>query len=353
MSLLNQMLNDLEKRQTTTEAGQALPKDVLHSSSAKKGPVLLWVLVGAVVAVGALVWSSQKKPDAHPPALQVAAVNAPKADQAPAKPEAVAAPKDQASAPAAPAASVATSTSEAKVKVMEEQAKPAKIAMADEKAPKDSTEELKRDKPAPKATADQAPSFKIVRPQQKSDNFFKQAISLIQQSRAKEAQDALRSAIDASPANYNARQLLAELLVGADRNAEAADLLREGLDISPGHSGFSLALARLQVAAGAKDEAISTLEQGMNSAGNDADYHAYYAALLQDKGRNAEAIQHYIIALRSNPSMPNWLIGVGISLQAENKLNDAAEAYQRAIDTGELSVEVAKFAEQQLNQILP
>ena len=49
--------------------------------------------------------------------------------------------------------------------------------------------------------------------------------------------------------------------------------------------------------------------------------------------------------------MPNWLIGVGISLQAENKLNDADLAFQRALDTGELSPEVAQFANQQLRQI--
>jgi hypothetical protein len=35
-------------------------------------------------------------------------------------------------------------------------------------------------------------------------------------------------------------------------------------------------------------------------------------------------------------------------LQATDKKNDAAEAFQRAIDTGELSSEVVQFAEQQL-----
>ena len=161
----------------------------------------------------------------------------------------------------------------------------------------------------------------------------------------------MRQAIDINPTNYSARKLLAELLVDTGRNAEAEALLLDGLEILPGDGGFSMVLARLQVANGAKEEALSTLEQGMSSAGYDAEYHAFVAALLQDKGRHAEAIEHYIIALRSNPSMPDWLLGVGISLQAENKINDAAAAFQRAIDTGELSVEVVQFANQQLKHI--
>jgi MSHA biogenesis protein MshN len=72
---------------------------------------------------------------------------------------------------------------------------------------------------------------------------------------------------------------------------------------------------------------------------------------LQEQGHHDEAIKHYITALRSNPSMPNALIGVGVSLRAQNKMNDAAEAFQRAIDTGELTPEVAQFAAQQLKQI--
>ena len=379
MSLLNTMLNDLEKRQATVGAEQSLPKNIF-APARKSFSIPLLLLVVAVAGVGVLAWINYQKPGTLPPVVQVAAVNnlpkanpvivkpAPATENAPlpsppapvtqAAPEAVSKPSappaviQQATKPEVAAVRKGSASTQAgNTKVAEAQAatKPVAPAVANEKATKDAAVEPKHDKP--KALADQAPSFKVMRPQQQSDNFYRQAISLVQQSRVPEAQNTLRQAIDTNPANHGARQLLAELLIDAGRNAEAAALLRDGLEISPGHSSFSIALARLQVANGAKEEALSTMEQGLPSAGNDAEYHAFIAALLQNQGRNTEATQHYITALRSNPSMPSWLIGVGISLEAENNMNDAAAAFQRALDTGELSIEVAQFADQQLKQI--
>ena len=381
MSLLNTMLNDLEKRQATVGAEQSLPKNIF-SPARKTFSIPLLLLVVAVAGIGVLALISYQKPGTLPPVVQVAAVNnlpkvnpvsvkpAPAAENAPlpspptpvaqaapdaaskpsvppvaiqqaAKPEAAAVHKEPASTQAA------TSIPTGNKKVAAAAATKPATPIANETA--DTAVTPKRDKP--KTLADQAPSFKVIRPQQQSDNFYRQAISLVQQSRAPEAQNALRQAVNTNPANHGARQLLVELLIDAGRNEEATTLLRDGLEISPGHSSFSMALARLQVANGAKEEALSTMEQGLHSAGNDAEYHAFIAALLQGQGRNAEATQHYITALRSNPSMPSWLIGVGISLEAENNMNDAAAAFQRALDTGELSVEVAQFADQQLKQI--
>lgn len=166
-----------------------------------------------------------------------------------------------------------------------------------------------------------------------------------------DAQDALRQSLGANSANHSARQLLAGLLVESGRNVEASTLLRDGLIMAPGHSGFSMALARLQMTGGSKDEALATLQSGLTTAGDEADYNAFYAALLQRTGRHEEAIKHYIIALRSDPVMPTWLIGVGVSLKQQRNMSDAAEAFQRAINTGQLTPEVEQFAREQLKQI--
>jgi MSHA biogenesis protein MshN len=206
-------------------------------------------------------------------------------------------------------------------------------------------------KPEPRSLDGQPQTVKIVSPKQRSENFYRQAISLLQQSRLTEAKQTLKQAIGADAANHDARLLLAELLVDANNNSEAAALLRNGLELAPGDSGLSMALARVQVANAAKGQALATLEQGLPNAGDNPEYHAFVAALMQTQGRHDEAAQHYITALRSDPSMPNWLVGAGISLQAGNQMRDAAEAFQRAIDTGELTVEVAQFAGQQLKWI--
>ncbi len=196
-------------------------------------------------------------------------------------------------------------------------------------------------------SSDRTASFKTVSPQQRSDNYYRQALTLLQQSRDDEAKQALQQALEGHASNHPARQLLAELLADTGRNAEAEALLREGLSLAPGNIGFGMTLAQMQ-AVGDLAAAVATLKQGLKAAGDDAAYHAMLAALLLKQGQHAEAIPHYITALRSNPMMSNWLIGAGISMQAENKWDDADAAFQRALDIGELSDEVAQFVSEQL-----
>ena len=206
-------------------------------------------------------------------------------------------------------------------------------------------------KPERSLPASRTVGIKSVNPKQQSANLYRDAVVMVQEGHLTDAQAALTQALDANPANHSARQMLADLLVDAGRRREATALLSNGLGLAPGHSGFCMALARLHLAAGAKQEAFAILQQGLSNAGDDGEYHGFFAALLQTFGRHEEATKHYLIGLRSDPSMPTWLVGIGISLRAQKKVVDAAEAFQRALDTGELSTEVADFARQQIDQI--
>lgn len=205
----------------------------------------------------------------------------------------------------------------------------------------------------PAAPAASIQSFKQVNTQQRSENLYREAILLVRQGQVLVAHDRLRQALEAYSANQGARQMLAGLLMDSGRYQEAELLLQAGLKLGPANPDLPMQLARAQVAGGKNTEALATLEQGLPTAGDAADYHAFYAALLQKQGRHDQAVSHYITALRSDPMQPNWLIGAGISLRATNRLNDAAEAFQRAISSGELTPQVAEFASQQLSQIGP
>jgi MSHA biogenesis protein MshN len=350
-------------------------------------PLILIALAIAIVVAGFMVWNKSRKPAgqaptapvapvatvnatapaaapgvapaapvvpaASPVAVPVAApVAAPvSAPTAPAVVAAVAAPPAEPTTPAAKPAPMPLPAKSAKAAVEPPVAKPVINADPPKTTKPESTTVARAEKAEPKAVSAKEVSFIVVSPKQRSDNLYRQAVTLMQESHSAEAQDALRQSLAANSLNHSSRQLLAGLLVEAGRNMEAAAVLREGLAQAPGHSGYSMALARLQITGGSKDDALATLERGLASAGDDPDYHAFYAALLQRVNRHEEATKHYITALRSDPSMPKWLIGVGVSLQAQSNTTDAAEAFQRALDTGELSAEVAQFATQQLKLI--
>ena len=206
-------------------------------------------------------------------------------------------------------------------------------------------------KTAEKSNMDNVSIGKQIRPDQKSANFYRQAINRLQQGRVAEAQANLVQALDANQANQEARQMLAGLLVDNNRNDEAKATLVAGLSITPEQSDFRIALARLQVEAGDRAGALNTLDQGLIYAKNNADYQSFYATLLQRAERHVDAIEHYMSALSVNNNATNSLIGLGISLQAIGKLENAQEAFTRAQSSTTLSPELSLFVEQRLKQI--
>jgi MSHA biogenesis protein MshN len=201
------------------------------------------------------------------------------------------------------------------------------------------------------STIDSAATGKQIRPEQKSGNLYHQALSNLQQGRVAEAQEALTQALEANPANQEARQTLAGLLLDNKRNDEARTILATGLTIAPEQSNFRMVLARLQVEAGDRSGALSTLEQGQMYAKNNADYQSFFATMLQRADRHEEAISHYNTSLSLNSGSASSLIGLGISLQALGKLTHAQDAYMRAQSLASISPELSQFVDQQLKQI--
>jgi MSHA biogenesis protein MshN len=202
-----------------------------------------------------------------------------------------------------------------------------------------------------KLSSDHLSTGKEINPDQKSRNYYSQAISNLKQGRVSEAQTNLAQALEANPANQEARQTLAGLLLDNKRNDEAKATLVAGLAITPEQPDFRIALARIQVESGDRAAALSTLEQGAGSAKNNADYQGFFATLLQRADRHDEAIEHYLSAVSQGASTPSTLVGLGISLQAVGKLENAKEAFSRAQTSSTLTPELSVFVEQRLKQI--
>jgi MSHA biogenesis protein MshN len=141
------------------------------------------------------------------------------------------------------------------------------------------------------------------------------------------------------------------LLVDGQHADEASKSLKNGLVLSPMQSSISMTLARLQLESGDIKSARDNLEAGLPYAGEEASCQAFYAAFLQRDVEHDSAIKHYLIALRAAPSTPNWLVGIGISLQTLGRLNDATTAYPRARDTAQPAPPLGQFVESRLREI--
>jgi len=190
--------------------------------------------------------------------------------------------------------------------------------------------------------------LKQVSPQQRADGEYHKGVQAQRQGRVPEAVAAYEAALQADAQHEAARLALAGLLQENGKPDAAEHVLQEGLYLKPLRLSYAMALARLQLARDRLDQALSTLASHLAEAEGNADYHAFYAALLQREQRHKEAITHYEIALQRSPQNGVWRVGYAISLQALERREDAKLAYQQALATRTLSPELTAFVQQKL-----
>lgn len=346
MSLINQMLQDLEQRRADGGTPAAQVRAV--SRLTRSNVTLRWVamaLIVAIAAAGGGYWLANRQsghslgaPAPAPLVMPPVAAPVPVAEPAPVPLSSVLQMDSQLSQLPVP--------SEKPVKPMLPPVQatiPAAIS-----APPPSA-----DKPA-RATKELPPAefnkeIKQTSPQQRAENAYRQAYASLQQGRMGEAEEGLRQVLQIDPRHAAARQGLAALLVESKHLDRAEQVLQQGLELQPGHTGYAMTLARVQVERGDVAAALATLQRNPPNAEN-AEYHGFLAALLQRAERHKEAIEHYQSALNLNPAAGQWLLGLGISLQADNQTAKAAEIFRRAKQSN-ISPELKAFAEQRLKQV--
>ncbi|OGB23040.1 MAG: hypothetical protein A3I66_08460 [Burkholderiales bacterium RIFCSPLOWO2_02_FULL_57_36] len=199
--------------------------------------------------------------------------------------------------------------------------------------------------------ANVAKQIKEITPHQRAEEEYRRATVLLDQGKNSESMAALERALQLDPQHSVARQTLAGLLLEAKRPDEAIRKLQNGLNVDKNHPALAMMLARLQVDKGELRPAVETLQRTLPYAVERADYQAFLAALLQRESRHKEASEHYLLALRKSPQNGLWWMGIAISLQADNRLGEARDAFGRAKASNNLSPELLAFVDERLNQL--
>ena len=353
MSLINKMLQDLDARGTQGAGPQAAEiRPVARPERRLPLPVLLVSLCSAL-ALGAGGYAAlkffQNRAAAPAPAVKVAAepMPAPKPviPAAPVVPD-VPAPVAEVKPEPEPAKPVApVEVKPAKVKVKPVAAKP-KQEVA-KKAP------AKRVLPAAavKKAAVPAKPLAQIRPPPKplAADQYRVALARMSEGRVTEAIASLEQTLRTDPRHEGARQTLVGLLIENGRHDDAMRHLQAALALDVRQPSMAVLLARLQIERGGNG--IDTLMRSLPAAAGKPDYHAFLAGALQRAGRHGEAAEQYMAALRTSPQNGVWLMGLGISLMAEHRNADAAEAFKRAKASGNLSAQLQNFVERKLNQL--
>ena len=388
MSLINQMLQDLDARRSAQGAGSVLPNDVypLPKRQPSRLPVVLGSVALLVLAGGFALYQWQAMTQAVAPVVSsVPVVVAPAA--VPDQPALRAAPpvlaSDNTVQPVPPASTEPTSEPaardvEAPLRLADSigplaEKKPAtKTAASDVAAArpapavnKPSAEPGKTESvdpsspiPAPAVTAlpeAGKPGKPLIEktdavgsPRERAEAEYRRAIVAVNQGRVGEALEGLRHALRQDGFHVASRQLLVKLLLEAKSPEEAMQVLQDGLQGQPAQLGWAMSLARLQFDRGDLAGAWQTLDYSLPAAGSNPDYQGFAAHLLQRLGRNREAAECYLAATRLSPGDGRWWLGLGLALEAEGHATDAREAFQRARQSGNLGAELISLIERKL-----
>ena len=367
MSVINQVLSDLEKRGATALPGGAGIRAT--PTQPKQGLLLATVAVCVVSLVVAGLWWNREKIFSAPPPLSP-----------PLPITAAPAPAD-----AAPAENIISTSDNVDTETTSEHAVEPSMRLSFELSsiplpsnnvsrlpPKEKTvaastvvskpvqstdKPVQPSKPAaklvtnPTSTAKAEAQIKQFSTQQLQENEFRRATSLVQQGRSNEAYTAYETLLQRDASYDAARQAMVAIHLDNKRNADAERLLQEGLQNNIKNSGFAMLLARLQVERGALPLALETLHKTLPYAERQADYQAFIAALLQRQNNHLEAINHYQTAVQLTPNSGVWLMGLGISLNALKRNEEARDAFRRALNTGSLSADLQGFVEQRLKEL--
>lgn len=188
-------------------------------------------------------------------------------------------------------------------------------------------------------------------PVERAESEFRRAALLLERGRVADAEDALRSALEADPSHRPARQTLIALHIEQGRIEDARRHLQEGLVLHPGYAPFSVALARIYVDRGEHLPALDVLDSARSGGQDSADYHAMRGAVLLRIGRHAEAAEAYRAALNVGAQTGASWIGLGVSLDAAGRGAEAAEAFRRGIASGALTDDLRAYAEQRIRQL--
>lgn len=378
MSLINQMLQDLDKRRASSHEREVLPNNVRVLPQSAKPRMRWWIPAagGALVVAAAASWFllrptpvaldvSTKAPAAPP--VVVAAPQSPAAPVVAPPPIATAAviaadppgpSKPTSAPPVQPEPRVAVAEPEPP-RMAPAQPEPARTALPSPvdgpraASPRRSSAPVQAR--AEETSARAAPQIdkrtQQLTPPQLAENEYRSGTTLLSQGRGAEAQQKFRLALQQHADHVGARQALFGLLLEAKKTGEAEQLLQEGLQMNVHQAGFAMALARMQVDRGDTPAAVVTLQKSAPSAVGSPDYLAFLAALLQRQSRHVEAVDHYTAALAMAPNSGVWQMGMGISLQALGRTAEARDAFRRAQASRALNPELQAFVGDRLRQL--
>ncbi|WP_037459425.1 tetratricopeptide repeat protein [Shewanella sp. HN-41] len=158
-------------------------------------------------------------------------------------------------------------------------------------------------------------------------------------------------ALNFDPSLHEARKQLAALYYGQGQLHDAAQVLQQGWLLYPQEFELTLLLARVQQAMGDTELALASLANIPDSHVLARQKWLAQSDLAQKQGQFTLAEQAYRQLLQLEPQQGKWWMGLGYALDSQQQFVQASQAYHSALSHPGLSMQATAFIEQRLNQL--
>lgn len=159
----------------------------------------------------------------------------------------------------------------------------------------------------------------------------------------------LRQALEQDPSHFMARETLAAVLYRAGRLDEAKQVLRGGISETSAPLPLRKILARILLDQGEPEEAALALVQGGTpTVVQETEFHQLLAAIYQRTGQFTAAAQTYKQMLGVDRKNGVWWLGLGLALESGRSFPEAKEAYRTALEDPSLQPGLEDFVRSRL-----
>ncbi|MEQ6886069.1 hypothetical protein [Salicola sp. Rm-C-2C1-2] len=361
MSLLNDALRDLEKREGGDGSGQESIPEGLSAASAPASSSWRWILgVAAVlvaVAAGAGFWwwgisDSHSGRGGAVPALDPEPLIRTVSPE-PGNWERQTADKaDQEVAPAGSGQDGETESAQTTAALADKAENTAEADSPDDGEPSPSqpsapdSGEAAVAEPSDSETATESTTVRELTPAEKDRRLSRELETLLADGRVAEAKEQLNQRVTQDSKMPRSRAVMARYSL--ERGDHGATLQWLPEQVVATSSQLRLLRARVALARKGRASALEWLEAEPPGPGTMPAYHTMMAALYQQVGDHQAAAEQWAALIETDDSNARWWAGLGIAMESRGRNERARAAYSRALSLPGLAPQLRQYIEQRL-----
>lgn len=176
----------------------------------------------------------------------------------------------------------------------------------------------------------------------------KQARDLLREGESYRAQSLLETFVDDNPGAPRSTRLLATLWLNQERFASADELLQSLVAQYPDDIEARILRARSLMAQDKNDQAVDWLMRMSPDVNLSPQYYEVLGLAARRNQQYGLSEQAYRGLIATDAARGDWLVGLGIALDAQARISDARDAYQRALATRRISAPLRDYAQRRL-----